>query len=162
MGYTTYFEGSVSIEPPLSPKEITYINAFAASRRMGRANGDYYVDGNKSGFNEAPDVYDINRPPEGQPGLWCQWVASEDGTELEWDGGEKFYAATEWMEYIINHFLGSDPIAKKANENFDFLEGHILNGEIYAEGEDSDDRWKIEVKNNVVTQLEGEVEITYK
>jgi len=162
MGYTTYFDGEISIEPPLTAKEVEYINAFADTRRMDREKGEYYVGDNSNGFNTEPDVRDANRPPQGQPGLWCQWIASADGTRLEWDGGEKFYNATEWMEYIIKHFLGQDPIAKKVNKHFDFLEGHTCNGEIFAEGEDLNDRWKIEVVNNVVTELTGEVEVTYK
>ena len=37
MGYTTEFEGSVSISPPLNAHEISYLRKFAASRRMDRA-----------------------------------------------------------------------------------------------------------------------------
>ena len=37
MGYTTEFDGSVSISPPLNAHEIAYLRKFAASRRMDRA-----------------------------------------------------------------------------------------------------------------------------
>jgi hypothetical protein len=43
MGYTTEFDGSVSISPPLNAHEIAYSRKFTASRRMGRALGPYFV-----------------------------------------------------------------------------------------------------------------------
>jgi hypothetical protein len=159
MGYTTYFTGSVSVEPPLNEKEISYLKKFNESRRMDRKNGPYFVEG--SGFmgqGRDNDIRDHNRPPEGQPGLWCQWVPTEDGTAIEWDEGEKFYSAGEWMLYIIEHFIGDDPIAKQVDpENFGFLQGHKVNGEILAEGEEQGDIWKIVVDDNAVTELEAKI-----
>ena len=35
MGYTTEFDGSVSISPPLNAHEIAYLRKFAASRLNG-------------------------------------------------------------------------------------------------------------------------------
>ena len=86
------------------------------------------------------DVYAENqrREKEGtcQPGLWCQWILSEDGTELRWDEGEKFYNYVEWLKYLIEHFFSKWKIK--------------LNGEIFWHGEHSEDRGLIIVKNNVV------------
>ncbi len=158
MGYTTEFEGVVTIDPPLNEKEVEYLNKFSETRRMVRRNGPYYIGG-KGDFGQAreEDVIDYNKPPDGQPGLWCQWVASNDGTTIEWDFGEKFYHAAAWMEYIIEHFFGSDPIAKQDNEHFDFLQGHTINGTIEAIGEERDDLWKIVVTDNKVEVLKGTV-----
>lgn len=74
MGYATEFDGSVSISPPLNAHEIAYLRKFAASRRMDRARGPYFVDGSGP-FGQAPnnDIRDFNKPPAGQPGLWCRW-----------------------------------------------------------------------------------------
>ncbi len=157
MGYTTEFEGSVTINPPLNEKEIEYINKFSETRRMNRRNGPYYLGTGDFGQAHEDDVIDYDTPPDGQPGLWCQWVASEEGTTIEWDYGEKFYGATEWMEYIINHFFGSNPIAKQDNEHFDFLQGHTINGTINATGEEAHDLWKIVVTDNVVKEVRGHV-----
>jgi len=158
MGYTTHFEGSVSIVPPLNEQEIEYINKFADTRRMDRENGPYYVGGGLGGQTQDSDVRNHNRPPEGQPGLWCQWVATEEGDAIEWDYQEKFYNAPEWMQYIINHFLGENPLAKLNDpENFGFLQGHKLNGEIYAQGEEADDMWKLEVVDGQVIVKEAKV-----
>ncbi len=158
MGYTTDFEGHVDITPPLSAKEVEYINRFNETRRMDRENGPYFVGGSDDfGQGRDSDIYDHNRPPAEQPGLWCQWRASEDGTRIEWDGGEKFYNAPEWMQYIIDHFIGDDPIAKRVNSHFDFLEGHSVNGVIRAYGEDPEDLWTLTVADNVVVTKDAEI-----
>jgi hypothetical protein len=156
MGYTTEFSGSVSINPPLNEAEIAFLNKFAEVRHMDRIKGPYFVDGSDSfGQGHDGDIRDYNRPGIGQPGLWCQWIPTEDGTEIEWDGGEKFYEATAWMEYIIDHFLSPTAVAK---DKLPFLQAnHTVNGEIDADGEDSGDVWKLVVKNNKVTEKRGRV-----
>lgn len=156
MGYTTEFSGQIEIVPPLNRFEIEFLKKFNRTRRMNRANGPYFVDGTGSyGQGEDPDILDHNRPPAGQPGLWCQWTPTEDGKYIEWDGGEKFYEADEWMKYIIDHFIGSNPLAKS---ELPFLDGHVCNGEIEAQGEESDDRWKLVVTDNVVKVAAGHIE----
>jgi len=155
MGYTTYFNGEITVEPPLSEKEVSYLNKFASTRRMNRKKGAYYVDGGGS-FGQAAedDVIDNNYPDPSQPGLWCQWIPNDDGTAILWDDGEKFYEAGAWMEYIIEHFIGKNP---KAQEELPFFTGHKCSGVIYADGEESDDNWMIEVKNGKVNIKQGEI-----
>lgn len=156
MGYTTDFDGRVEIVPPLNREEVEFLKKFNESRRMNRAKGPYYVDGGgMMGQARESDIYDYNSPPEGQPGLWCQWTPTEDGTAIEWDGGEKFYSSDAWMKYLIEHFLKPGAFAK---DKLPFLQAnHIVNGEIEAQGEDADDRWKLVVKNNEVYVLEDHV-----
>lgn len=126
--------------------------------------GSYYVgshsDGNMGQKNDA-SVLDHNDPPgsvkrnlerweetraendqaikegKAQPGLWCQWTVSDDGTKLEWDGGEKFYSYTEWLKYLIAHFFS--------------VWGVKLNGTIKWQGEDMDDRGEIYVEESEVS-----------
>jgi hypothetical protein len=141
MSYTTEFSRSIEVTPPLNQEEIRFLNEFSASRRMNRSKGPYYVG------EEESDVLNHNRPPEGQPGLWCQWIPNESGTEILWDENENFYYSAEWMEYLIDHFFGSDP---KAKPSLPFLTNHVLNGEILAQGEEISDRWILHVVNNVV------------
>jgi len=149
MGYTTEFDGQVSISPPLNAEEIEFLRKFNQSRRMACTQGPYYVDrGGFAGQEDGPDVIDYNQPPKGQPSLWCQWMPSEDGTAIVWDGGEKFYYAPEWMKYLIEHFVGDAPLAKAA---LPFLQRHKLNGEIKAQGEDADDQWLLIVEDNKVS-----------
>lgn len=117
MGYTTYFEGQVDIDPPLNQAEIDHLNNFA-DIRWGAS----------------------------QPSYYCQWVPTEDGTALVWDEGEKFYGAAEWMQHLIDNFL---------------RDNHVLNGEIEAAGEESDDRWKLVVVDNKVSVKQGRIVYEY-
>lgn len=156
MGYTTDFSGTIKIEPPLNKAEILYLEAFNGSRRVKRTKGPYFVGDTDTGvfrpggkITQHDDVIDSNCPPDGQPGLWCHWMPSPEGDEIEWDGGEKFYDSEEWMRYIIDHFLKPDCAARIA---LPFLQAnHICNGEIEAQGEDSSDSWLLIVKDNVVS-----------
>ena len=107
---------------------------------------DSHADSFGHGFKgqtHSKDVTDYNRPPVGQPGLWCQWVPTEDGTEIEWDGGEKFYDYVPWLKYLLDNFL--------------IPWGYTLNGEVNWEGEESDDLGLINVTANVVTIKRGRV-----
>ena len=88
-------------------------------------------------------VMDHNSPYREQPGLWCQWVSTPDGSGIEWDGGEKFYAYVAWIEYLIQHFYSKW--------------GYTLNGEVRWQGESSEDMGKIVINNNVVTEKNGHV-----
>jgi len=141
---------------------------------MNRARGPYYAEpvGNH-GQNHEEDVEDYNVPGFDQPGLWCHWVPADDGTVIVWDEGEKFYAAGEWMRYFIDtfvrpgcelqRFLAGEPrsdgserwLTDPSFEHFTF--DHVCNGTIYADGESSDDFWKIVVTDNVVAVFDAEI-----
>lgn len=156
MGYNTDFSGSIAIDPPLNSDEIEFLTKFNQTRRMKREKGPYFVDGSGDwGQGDDPDILNSNSPPEGQPGLWCQWVPNEDGTALEWDQGEKFYNSYDWMTYLIDHFLKPDCLAKS---ELSFLQAnHTLNGEIEAVGEEQGDFWKLVVVDNVVSTQIGNI-----
>ncbi len=165
MGYSTSFEGKFNLDKPLTPAHKAYLEAFASTRRMARnptlaeklpdpiriaaglpigQEGAYYVgskdDGN-FGQNRDSSVIDGNSSGRSMPGLWCQWTPSEDGTGIEWDGGEKFYAYQEWLAYIITNFLAPW--------------GYRLNGTVTWAGEESSDRGKLTVKDNVISAKQG-------
>lgn len=162
MGYTTYVNGSLEFNKTVEKWLVDYIDEFSRTRRMKRdvekikqvfpnwkelcfngelgIEGEYFVGGAGSwGQNVDDSVIDHNTPPTTQPGLWCQWTISE--TELEWDGGEKFYEYEEWLHYLIDNFF--EPL------------GYKLNGEITWEGEDSDDFGTIKVIDNDVDMQYG-------
>lgn len=158
MGYTTSFSGTFLLDRPLDPALNNYLKKFADTRRMKRDatktatrpdpvreaaglpvgdEGAYFVG--ESGFagqDNGSDVLEHNYPPKGQPGLWCQWVPTADGTGITWDEGEKFYEYTAWLQYIIDNFLAPA--------------GYELTGEVEWQGEDTDDRGIIGVKDNQV------------
>lgn len=155
MGYTTEFVGKFEITPVLEAKHVAYLIAFNNTRRMKRdvnlitipdlireavnlpygKDGGYFVGG-KGSFGQDKDssIIEYNYPPEGQPGLWCQWVPTEDGKYLEWDQGEKFYYYTEWLHYLIDNFF--QPW------------GYKLTGAVQWRGEDFSDSGIISINEN--------------
>ncbi len=132
-------------------------NPFAKDKTpeaiYGREGEYFAMDDGNSGQSEDGSIIDYNVPPcqadfmrdtpDAVPGLWCGWRISDDGKELEWDGGEKFYNYIEWLRYIIKHFF--IPWGVKAD------------GEILWFGEDRSDLGKIKVNNNQVFVFTGEV-----
>jgi hypothetical protein len=115
MGYTTNFWSETR-------------HQFLLDKPLSMDHYNILVEFNKQRHNK-----DVN--PE-FPGYWCQWQPSKDGTEIEWDGGEKFYNYEEWLEYLIQHFL--EPW------------GYVLNGTVKWSGEDAEDIGSITVTDNVV------------
>lgn len=159
MGYTTDFYGSFGFNKPVTEELAEYINKFSSTRRMQRNveeikksfpnweelcfngklgdEGEYFIGGEGfMGQGTEATIINYNRPPSTQPGLWCKWVVSEDGTRLEWDGGEKFYNYVEWLKYLIDNFFA--PL------------GYVLNGNVEFQGEDYDDFGTISVEDNIV------------
>lgn len=161
MGYTTEFEGEFKISPNVSEYHVKYIKAFNETRRMKRdskicetlpdpirldANlpvgefGEYFVGGTGfAGQGHDASVLDHNNPSRTQPGLWCGWTI--ENNNLVWDGVEKFYYYTEWLEYLIKNFF--QPW------------GYTLNGIMSYQGEEEDDFGNIVVENNVVSVNQG-------
>ena len=145
MGYTTDFSGRFELDKPLAPKMKKFLTMFNETRRMKRnvdeafgIDGEFFVFGTGSfGQDNDSTIVDFNQQPSTQPSLWCQWTPSEDGTAIEWDGGEKFYAYSEWLFYLINKILAPN--------------GYTLNGTVIWQGEETGDVGKIHVVNNVVT-----------
>ncbi len=165
MGYTTDFTGSVSVQPPLTAAEADYLRRFAESRRFTRIDGPYAL--HEDGFR-GPRIIDYNRPPEGQPSLWCDFAPTGDGTGIEWNGAEKFHDAEIWMQYLIDTFLKSgaavqgelaEPVAGRtydpAFEHLTF--DHVVNGTIEAQGEDPDDTWRLVVRANAVEKIAPQI-----
>jgi hypothetical protein len=121
---------------------------------MGQAQDDSIIDYNspsgeigwkdyKGDWALKQEMEDkLNKDSLKQPGLWLQWELSSDGTELSWDGNEKFYHYIEWLQYLIQHFF----------EKW----GIKLNGEVQWQGEESNDFGKIIITDNFVEILDGE------
>ena len=139
MGYTTDFSGKFTLNKKLDDVTLTFLKDLAGTRRMARnvdakygVEGEFYVKD-----DELHLLHDCNTPPSTQPSLWCQWIPTEDGLGIEWDGGEKFYEYVEWLKYIIDKILAP--------------KGYVLNGRVHFQGEDSSDFGYIVAKDNVVT-----------
>jgi hypothetical protein len=144
--------------PPLNASEIAYLKKFAGTRRMDCEQGPYYVDrGGFAGQDHEPLIKSYNRPPPGQPGLWCQWEPTEDGTQIVWDGGEKFYEYRAWLQYLIDHFLISGAHAQGQPGFEDFTFDHLVEGSVLAVGED-DEKSNVFCRNNIVEGAAEEIE----
>lgn len=157
MGYTTEFDGSFMITPPLNEFEIEFMHEFSETRRMNRRNGPLFVKGSGyAGQGNDPDIIDYNGPHPDQPGLWCQWEVVNNGSTLRWNGAEKFYAAELWLAYLIENLLSSKANAY-LNKHADndarlmyFTCDHDVHGFVYATGEDDGDQWTLGVSHNKV------------
>ena len=165
MGYSTDFEGHFDLDKPLTEAHAEYLVLFGGTRRMKRdeaitatrpdpvrkavglpvgAQGEYFVgEGGPfgqvlglGGRGQGQGVLDNNSSPETQPGLWCQWVPTEDHKGIIWDGSEKFYGYIAWLEYIIENFLRRW--------------GYTLSGEVAWRGEETHDTGTIYVLMNRV------------
>jgi hypothetical protein len=161
MGYTTDFEGKFTVSPALTADQVAYLKRFCESRRMRRdaaaverlpdelrvavglpvgTEGGYFVGaGGFMGQERSPDVLDYNDPPSGQPSLWCKWEPSDDGLSIAWNGAEKFYAYTEWLNYLIDHFLRPW--------------GVTISGHVKYQGEEVGDCGRVEIVDGQAVQL---------
>ena len=165
MGYTTDFSGQFFFDKPLTDAHREYLTKFAEVRHMWRDEatvlelhdpirervglpigkaGEFFVGGGgHAGQNRDPSIADYNSPPDTQPGLWCQWVPTEDGKCFEWNGMEKFYSYTEWLKYLLDNFL--------------IPWGYTLQGRITWQGEDESDIGTLAVINNKVVSIPGQI-----
>lgn len=161
MGYTTDFEGRFELDKPLTEEHAKYLEKFCETRRMKRnakatflredpvrwavglpegEEGEYFVgETGMCGQDRSSDIVDYNSPPAGQPGLWCQWSPTKDRRGIEWDGGEKFYHYSEWLQYLINHFLKPW--------------GYVLQGRVKWQGESDDDTGTLHCEYNQVVSM---------
>ena len=112
MGYMTTFSGAFQIVPPLTADQVAELRKVVAPTRHEFLSMD-----SKTGAS----VYE-----DGAPDVYCDWVPSDEGDLLEWNGGDKFYHYVDWIEYLIEHFFRP--------------RGRDLVGEVHWSGEEGDDR----------------------
>ncbi|WP_199754305.1 hypothetical protein [Amycolatopsis sp. WAC 01375] len=159
MGYNTFFWGSITIDPPLNEHERAHLNEFVQYGLSAT------VTTSDSALAAAtPGLTADNKLPTSA----CQWIPTESGDALEYDQEEKFYFGADWMVYLIDTFLKpgaslQHDLARRpsgyefANAVEHFTFDHSCNGVIDAQGEDADDRWRLIVRDNVVSVQAGDV-----
>jgi hypothetical protein len=130
MGYSTDFEGAFLVTPRLTAQDRTWLWNFAATR------------------------HEDDDDPASVVGLYCQWIPSDDGAIIEWDGGEKFYNYVEWIEYLVHNIL--DPKGPFWTEPA-LSQRYVLSGEVTWQGEGWDDKGMIRIVDNDVKVLQGVV-----
>jgi hypothetical protein len=80
MGYTTTFEGKMTLAPALTAAQTQEIEDFCEARHGGNL-----------------DVYN------GYPTFWCNWQTN--GKKLYWSGAEKSYDMEKWLQILIDRFF---------------------------------------------------------
>lgn len=81
-------------------------------------------------------ILDFNRPPQGQPHLWCCWQPTKDGGGLHIPEAGSHYDPLTWLNYLQKHFLGPW--------------GYGLEGEIAYRGADALDSGRMVANGKVV------------
>jgi hypothetical protein len=165
VGYHTEFIGEFTLDRKLQDIQATYLRTFSDTRRMGRdprvllmspkvgseaillmkqcgldlgSDCQFYIGDDSEG------VVNNNRPPVGQPSLWCQWTPTQDRKGIEWDGGEKFYNYIEWAQYLLDKFLKPW--------------GYQVSGSVQWRGEEFDDFGLVNITNIIVRWKRASIE----
>lgn len=85
-----------------------------------------------------------------QPQEWCNWELTNDNpdcTTIRWDGGEKFYEYTEWLDYLVAAIRHDFP-------------GSTFDGEIEYRGEEWDDVGTLVVSDDgMVSDRQGSLAV---
>lgn len=166
MGHNTLFDGNFIVDPPFSLVHSAYLAAFADTRRMQRdpvkaaampdpirvaaglpmgEEACFFVGGTGGKTWEDYDdaVTDGNRPPQGQPGLWCCWEPSNDRCHFT-PHNDHNRNYMEWLEYVVETFLRPW--------------GYVLRGEIKWQGDDPLDRGTIVASGNRIEVFSDELD----
>jgi len=160
--YAIHFTGSIQLDRPLQPEQTAYLRRFLSTRRISWANeyvqelpdplreavglpvgheGAYFVGLSLDELKV--DVWQPlvknqklrqNKPPQGQPRLWCAWKLEEDGITLRYADKRELYFCYAWLSYLIEHFFTP----------WDYQ----LNGEITWQGDDEADHGTIVVRQS--------------
>lgn len=120
MGYSTSFSGGFKLNRELTHKE------WMELRRL--ADYDSRDDGFYAEFTDTPDTI---------PDAYLQWEPNDDGTEIVWNGGEKFYEYIHWLRWLVKHYLKPH--------------GLVINGDVRWQGDEVEDSSVIVADNNKVT-----------
>ena len=73
---------------------------------------------------------------------WCDWLVSKDGKAIgHYEETEKSYEMEAWLRVLVRDFFAPA--------------GRVLNGSMLAQGEDMEDRWCLNVKDNEVTRTDA-------
>ena len=140
MGYTTWFDGYLELDPQPTAVQVAEVNKFYSERHD--AANPLFPDDSLNVHGELVTAF-----PDA---VRCQWRLTElaDGRwVLEWDGEEKFYDYVRWLRFLVSRFFAPWGIS--------------LSGEIEWQGEDDSDCGKIVVAKSAVRVLRGATRVEY-
>jgi hypothetical protein len=123
MGYTTIFDGDMTLTPALTPEQVATLRSLTSHRHSTDEGTDieatipYDMPTNvlpshawapvfHSGVSNARySGADFGSFSDPFPSIWCNWDVSDDGATFAWSGGEKFYNYEGWLRFLITHFF---------------------------------------------------------
>lgn len=111
MGYTTNFTGSFKLNKQLTLDDYNYL------KHLG-------------------EDYDFDNIEEPHPRGFLQWVPTEDGKGIAWNGDEKFCYYNEWLQWLMDTILHP--------------RGYGLYGTVQYQGEEFGDLGEIVVEDGKV------------
>jgi hypothetical protein len=139
MGYQTDFVGYLEIDPPLGPREISFINRISGSRFLEESSVQLRV------ADEDDEVLrDLtSRAPRG----WSNWTVCPQGCCLSYDGGDKANHMVPWLKFLMTTFL----VPGAAAEGVRGMScDHVVTGMVVGSRRDTRELYSITVRNNHV------------
>ncbi|CAN5304718.1 hypothetical protein BH23ACT9_BH23ACT9_32130 [soil metagenome] len=118
MGATTFTDDTITVSPPLNPREVSYL------RRLNRS-----AEGRIA-----------------RPGNHLPWWPSEDGTRLHLPPFGTREPIAEWASYLRTHLLGPSGPRLHGRWLSDFTYDHHLQGGLSVSGRAPTDRWTLECR----------------
>jgi hypothetical protein len=139
MGYQTDFIGYLQIEPPLGPRERSFIN---------RISGSLFMQGSGDGLRVADEDDEVLRElVERAPRGWSNWTTCPQGCCLSYDGGDKANHMVPWLKFLMETFL----VPGAAAEGIDGMScDHVLRGMVVGSRRDTRELYSITVRDNDV------------
>lgn len=177
MSYNAYFLGAIRVTPCIEESLAKKLNVFLNIRHMRRnvedlaalypdeearkevtvfGDGDFGEEGafyipsvsdelTSSLIAQTPieglrSRHDVNCPPKGIPTLYSSLEIRSDSdgahSYIAWDGDEDGEAMDDWLQILATALV---------------KRGYHLDGKLFASGDDIQDLWEIEVKDELVT-----------
>lgn len=126
-----HYPNSFELDQTLAPLHLAYLRIFTRMRHVRwwenvlttlpdplreavglpiGPDGSYYVGGVDRQLlyyfaSDDPAIQDYNWPPKQKPSLHCPWEPTSDGQAIHCHYADRFYDATEWITYLIDHFF---------------------------------------------------------
>ena len=117
MGYSTQFSGGFKLNRELTHKE------WIDLRELGTYEREVYEK-----YTDTPDTI---------PSSYLQWEPNDEGTEIVWNGEEKFYDYVHWLRWLAKHYLTPH--------------GLVINGQVKWQGDEIGDVGVLTALDNKVT-----------
>ena len=139
MGYQTDFIGYLQIEPPLGPREISFIN---------RISGSLFLHESEGGLRVADEDDEVLRDlTKHAPRGWSNWAVCPQGCCLSYDGGDKANHMVPWLTFLMDTFL----VPGAAAEGIEGMTcDHILTGMVVGSRRDTRELYSITARDNDV------------